>query len=351
VQDSMEKFPVIIISPSGDFYGSEQVLYDYVTHSGISVEIAVPANSFLFGKLKAQFPDRAIYTFQSLLNFYTKLFLKLVFNRYHTVYLNEAGHVKYLLLLSKLLPWKKIVIHVRIVEDTARERWFIKPGKNVTILAISNYLATKLPCHSTVLYDPFPFSQRTETIKNVEKGKIVIGIIGRITLTKGLSRLIDLLKLMKERGVLSLYQFKLYGTYSHDAIYSGFEKEIIQFDNVTVCGFESSKEKLYSSIDCIMHLSSQEALGRIYFEAIEYCKPFIGLRAAGVGEIAELLQMEAWMANPTTGNLSDQLLNILQNVRLNYAQATEEMASIKPKAKKIFDISAYTNSLDKLLMS
>lgn len=343
---------ILIISPSGNFYGSEQVLYDYLSHTKVNADVAVPAYSFLFKKLKQDTPQFSIKAFQpsGLWKFYLQLLIDLFLNHYQSVYLNEAGHMKYVLLLSKIFRRKKFIIHVRIVEDAAKSRWKVKPGPNVTLISISNYLAAQLPYPSEVLYDPFPFSYDLKENNHIEKEQIIIGIIGRITLTKGLNHLVDLLTLIRQKGKEDKFHFKLFGNISPDAEQSGLDKKLKSFENVTICGFEDSKEKLYSAVECVMHLSTQEALGRIYLEAIDYGKPFIGLRAAGIGEIASVLKMEKWMADPSSDNLPNQLLSLLENVKSNYREPVEEMIANKPVAEKIFNIGSYTGVVDKLLV-
>jgi glycosyltransferase involved in cell wall biosynthesis len=349
----MSKSRVIIISPSGAFYGSEQVLFDYITHTRVAADVVVPANSILYKKLMETASNHTIKTFQpsNLMRFYVLLFFKLLFNRYRTVYLNEAGHVKYILLLAKILPKKKFVIHVRITEDAVRERWILKPGKNVTVLAISEYIAKQLPYTSSLLYDPYPFG-KLFLPKDHKLGKdLKIGVIGRITHTKGVDLLFELLNLIKNRNLTAHYKFLLFGTMSDDAIADGFEDKLKAFENVTMCGFESSKEKIYTAIDCVMHLSKQEPLGRIFLETIDAEIPFIGINAAGIGEISTLLEIKELMADPTKSDLSGQLIELLEASRVNYYEQSQIIAAQKKHAADIFNIDSYTQSVDKLLVS
>mgnify|MGYP000037445705 CR=1 FL=1 len=341
----------MIISPSGNLYGSELVLLDYLNSTSLRSDVAVPAGSPFYQKLTMLAVRHQIrpYKASRLKNFYAGLLLKLIANQYGSVYLNEAGHVKYILLLSKLFPKKKFIVHVRLFEDTARNRWFLKPGDNVTIISISNYIAQLLPYPSTVLYDAFTFHDVPATTKKVQEDKLSIGVIGRITLTKGLGRLADLLKLMKERGVAKHYRILLYGATSEDAVQAGFINRLQEFDNVVMCGFEPSTEKIYGAIDCVMHFSTQEALGRTFLEAIDHGKPFIGMRAAGIGEISGLLSMQEWVADAGAADLPEQLLTMLEKIRTNYNQVAETVALRKPLAVKIFDRKQYAVALDKLL--
>jgi glycosyltransferase involved in cell wall biosynthesis len=347
----MKRPDIMIISPSGNLYGSELVLLDYLSHTAVQAEVAVPAESQFHQRLKQLASGHRIrpYNTSGLKGFYGRLFLNLVTGRYRSVYLNEAGHVKYMLLLAKLFPSKKFIVHVRLFEDTARNRWFTKPGPNVIVIAISKYIATQLPVESKVVYDPFIFQHRIAEEAAATKEILTVGIIGRVTLTKGLNRLTELLKLIRDKGLSKNYRFLLYGAISEDVHKSGFDKELTAFDNVKMCGFESSAEKIYGSIDCVMHLSTQEALGRIYLEAIDYFKPFIGLQAAGIGEVAGLVGMNACMADPEKPGLPEQLLSLLEHIRMHYHPEVEKVMQVKDIAKNIFDANKYTHSLDQIL--
>jgi glycosyltransferase involved in cell wall biosynthesis len=344
---------ILIISPSGNFYGSEQVLFDYLSHTAVRADVAVPANSDFYKKLKSAATIHSIKTFQSskLISYYFQLFFKLLVNRYRAVYLNEAGHGKFILLLAKVFPKKKFVIHVRLTEDTVKDRWIVKPGKNVAILSISNYIVNHLPFTSTLLYDPYPFGKLSLPKTSTQKQFINIGVIGRITYTKGMNYLLDLLTLVKRQRLTDHYKFSLFGTLSEDAIAGGVEEKLKVFENVKMCGFEPSKEKIYSAVDCVLHLSIQEPLGRIFLETIDAEKPFIGINAAGIGEIATLLNIQELMADAAGNDLIAQLIKLLDTVRLNYSQQSNIVADKKTLAAIFFSIDNYTRTVDKLLIS
>src|SRR5205809_755091 len=101
---------VIIIRPSGNFYGSERVLYDYLTLTEQTYDLFVPRNSLLKRKLNNLVSGENIlheYDTSSHWKFYLRMAFRLLGGRFKSVYLNEAGHVKYILLLAKLFPWIK----------------------------------------------------------------------------------------------------------------------------------------------------------------------------------------------------------------------------------------------------
>ncbi len=341
----------LIISPSGNFYGSEQVLYDYLGSTSLHFDIAVPEKSVLENKLKNVFSNHTLRGFSNdhLVLFYTKLLTGLLFGRYQHVYINEAGHTRYILLLAKFFPKKKFFIHVRIIEDTAAARWKLLPGKNVTILSISNFIQNALPFNSELLYDPFHFTDHEEDSSRPASVEMLrVGIIGRVTRTKGLDKLFDLITYLRSIDAEKKFRFKLFGTIEADARNDNWIDKLASLDAVSVEGFYDNQNEMYRSIDCILHLSEQEALGRIFLEAINIGKPFIGMDAAGIGEIGHLLNMEDALVQPGK-NAFIEIAGNLKLIANQYAECCKAIDSVKTKAAEIFGMPAYKNTMDKLL--
>ena len=128
----------IIISPSGNFYGSEQVLFDYLNTTNLSFQLFVPKDSFFEKKLLLQkklWEFNRIKSFRSVKILYFKIFLELLFKPIKSVYLNEAGHIRYIFILAKVFKSVKFIVHVRLVEDASRIK---KQAKNLKYFAISS---------------------------------------------------------------------------------------------------------------------------------------------------------------------------------------------------------------------
>lgn len=345
---------VLIISPSGNFYGSEQVLCDFLKNCSVKADVAIPNNSIFLQKLSAMQLQHVLlpYDNKNPAKFYAILFLKLLFNQYNSIYLNEAGHSKYILLLAKIFRKKKFLIHVRMAEDTAKNRWPYLHGSNVTVIAISSYIQHCLPFQSTLLYDPYNFNTKETTGRETKYGqqKLVVGVIGRITLTKGLSKLIELLQHIHDSDLSDRYQFLLFGDVSEDAKLSGLPEKLRLFANVSLEGFINEQESIYNRIDCIMHFSTQEALGRIFLEAIDYGKLLIGMDAAGIGEIGHLLDLQGLLVNPSSANLISLLKDNLEYVRCDYDKWSKKVLQQKQKAGEIFSVVNYVNSVEKFIV-
>jgi Glycosyl transferases group 1 len=341
----------LVISPSGNFYGSEQVLFDYLVHTKLKLDVAVPRNSLFFEKLKEIKTRHHIiqYNNKRLPAFYTRLYWWLLRGKYDLVYLNEAGHVKYLILLARFFRRKKFIVHVRMLEDVNVSRWKQGISENMTVLAVSKYISDLLPVRNSLIYDDYSFSNSSQTGNDELQETLRVAIIGRITKTKGLGLLPGILDRCLKDGVENKYVFELYGEIADDLSQDELLKKLRESKSIILKGFERNKELIYHSVDCVLHLSRQEALGRIFFEAIDHCKPFIGFKAAGIGEIGELLELNHGLADPNSQDSETEIYALLKKVKLNYKTLVEEIKQKKNKAISLFNPTVYRDRMDKVL--
>jgi glycosyltransferase involved in cell wall biosynthesis len=341
----------LIISPSGNFYGSEQVLFDWLKVTSLKLDLAVPANSQFLDIIKKAGLNHKIITFNGsqLGMFYFSIFRKLLFGHYDLIYLNEAGHIRYISLLSSLFPGKKFIVHVRMLEDVDPSRWYSRDRKNIEVLAISKYIAAKLPVSSNLVYDSYKFQKYNIADNNLNMPELRIGIIGRITRTKGLGLLPELIHQLKNDDPQGKYLFLLFGDISEEIKSETLLEELKNMPGLRFMGFVESKEALFGSIDCVLHLSRQEALGRIFFEAIDFMKPLVGFKSAGIGEIGSLLNLNSLLADPDSKDSIKALAALFISLRLHYQEYLTELKAIRPKAIELFNPSGYVNLLDKKL--
>lgn len=341
----------LVISPSGNFYGSEQVLFDYLQDTKLMLDVAVPRNSLFFSKLEeAKTKHRILpYNNKQLPLFYARVFWLLLTGKYSLVYLNEAGHVKYLILLARVFRKRKFIVHVRMLEDSDASRWKGGIPNNLIVLAISKYISEKLPVRNLLLYDAYPFSDKVLPNWSGKLDKVSVAIIGRITKTKGLGLLPGIIDRIRKDGTEGEYIFELYGEMADDILRDELFTELEESELVVLRGFERNKESIYHSADCILHLSKQEALGRIFFEAIDHFKPMVGFKAAGIGEIAELLQLEHWLADSDSTDPASAIYRCLKDVKQNYESRRQETALKKIQAIQIFDPAVYQERVDQIL--
>ncbi|MDC0957043.1 glycosyltransferase [Flavobacteriaceae bacterium] len=285
----------LIVSPSGSFYGSEQVLYSHLDYTKKSYTVFVPFGSFFQKKLKRQHKHN-VCEFSNIKLLYVKIFLKLLFERYATLYINEGGHIKYAKLIAKLLPFVNVVVHIRLVEDTSSSRTEKLP-KNLKLISISNYIqGLLLPEETSIkIVDPLDVTNVSVQRFKLSKEGIKIGIIGRVSLSKGLHNYEKLFNYYFSLPKVKTVQFVFFG----DVIDK--EKEVslffdkysgLNFSQVEFKGFVEDQEKVFSSIDAVLHLNEKEPLGRIGLESWARGIPFLCFNAGGCAEINETLEMK-----------------------------------------------------------
>lgn len=335
---------ILVISPSGRFYGSEQVLYDYLSESSLQLNVFVPSTGLLISRLQYLKHKHRIRSFNTsfISFFYAKVFYFLFIGKYSTVYCNEAGHVKYINLLAKIFKNKRFYLHVRINEDTDKARWGNYNSKNLFALVVSSYIQKQLVYPSILLYDPYKFLPKQE-INSSQKNNFKIGIIGRISLNKGLNILIELLDYLKENKIN--YEFLLFGEIDKELI-NKFSEKLNDYSSVHLMGFVADKNSIYNSVDCVLHLSKTEPLGRIFLEAIDYNLPFVGFNEGGIGEIGKMTGLTDLLINEKGINTSHEIFEKLRIINADQAFFISKTNAAKTNAEKLFNLCHYTKQLD-----
>lgn len=330
----------IIISPSGNLYGSEQVLIDYLQNTSLPFILYIKSGG-KFAKFLDQFNINFI-PFNKLSLLYWKVALQLLKGTSKSVYINEGGHIRYALLLSKIFPNVKIIVHIRIIEDTDSSRLpKILPG-NVTIISISKFIQSRISLKSILLYDLYNFSSKNITIRSTSN-TLNVAIIGRISITKGVK---DLYKIALAIGKMPV-KFHLYGLPSNEIIDTSLFNNLKSLPNINIKGFLTDKSLIYDN-DVVLHLAKEEPLGRIFLEAIDYGIPFIGINSGGIGEIAALLNLQSFVIESNEELVSNAISKILKVGEQKEAYWQKTLFA-KERAKQIFSVENYVNTLDKLL--
>lgn len=337
----------IIISPSGQLYGSENVLLDFLEGSNKAYEIYAPKDSLFHRKLKSN--KYKAKGFVNLKWLYLKLILRLLFTK-KSIYLNEAGHISYIKLLAKLLPFRKFVVSVRLLEDCNCK--LKKIPKNITLIPVSYYLKNQISTNGKVkvVYDPYKLSNENSSykVKCATTGQFVIGIVGRIVETKGLNALIDILKKL-EGAAKDEILIIFFGDFDFSTdwfINFKIELDSIKGFGYEFAGYKESQNEIYSTCDLILHLNKVEALGRIIFESIDYETPFLCYKAGGTGELAGVLGFSKNTVEPGPNSADIFKIKILEV--MNH-KASYDFASSKKKISQNFSLNSYANQIEKYL--
>lgn len=338
----------IIISPSGNFYGSEQVLFEFLKASEKLYHVYVPENSILHEKLKNE-KKHHIKGFTNLYTLYLKLTFLLLFKS-ATLYINEGGHIRFVKLIAKLLPHKKFFTHIRILEDCSLNRLKATPP-NVQCITVSSYLASKVPQQIPVkvIYDPYTLNN--EYLQHEYNKTFSIGIIGRVTKTKGLDDLIPIFK--KLTAVIKQpVHVNFFGTVDEkDNWFNLFIKEIKEIKNINIHfkGFVHHKEEIYQNIDLLLHLNKVEALGRILFEAVDYHTPYLTFNAGGCGELTKILGLHDFLIEDDHDwieNFIEKIMNIYRDKKKYDRQIKNARVIISNQ----FTSKQYAKSIETLLI-
>lgn len=337
----------IIISPSGNLYGSEKVLIDFLQHTKKKYVVFVPAKSELYSELIKLGTQHKILEFKSLLLLYFSIFLLLLLKK-KSIYINEGAHIRYAQILAKLLPYCKISIHIRIIEDCQR---ISKPPKNLQVITITNFLAQKIQYPNlSVIYDAFPIKPFEANLKpKPDNYTITVGIIGRITASKGINLIFPIIDQFEKdpRYRLSIIFF---GTYNNkESNIEGFINKTQGF-NHTKCifpGFEKNQHLLYNSIDMVIHLNQNEPLGRIIFESISYNKPIITFNKGGAGELMQLLELESHTVNAEDPDWSKLFKELILSTYIN--PPVQEISMAKKIIQQEFTIEKYVEDVERII--
>jgi len=336
----------IIVSPSGSFYGSEQVLYSHLDYTKQCFTIFVPFGSFFQKKLKKHH-KHDVCGFSNIKLLYGKIFLKLLFAKYTTLYINEGGHIKYAKLIAKFLPFVNVVVHIRLVEDTSSSRLGKLP-KNLKLISISSFIRNLLlPKYTSIkIVDPLDISNVFKQRFKLNKQCIRIGIIGRVSLSKGLYNYEKLFNYYFASQDLKNIQFIFFGDLvdkEKEALeffdkYSGLDFPQIEFK-----GFVKDQEKIFSSIDAVLHLNEKEPLGRIGLESWARGIPFLCFNAGGCAEINETLEMKRFSVAFNT-NWEKAVIDLISSLE-NFSSSEQDTARLN--LQSYFSIERYVKQLEK----
>lgn len=344
---------IAIVSPSGKFYGSEQVLFDFLGDTHNKYTVYIPKGVF-YEQVKRQGTHTPLL-FSSVKVLYFQLVWMLLHGKYDGVYINEAGHIKYINILADMFPHKHFYVHIRLLED-CRQKRLGKERRNISYISISKYITnevkknTGIECHT--IYDIYKPTSGIDGINKLElhNNVLSLGVVGRVTTTKGLDDIVKFCDYCECYPMTIPFEFHFYGGLDYNLPeVKSFVNKAQSYSNIK-CLFHdyvNDKKEIYKSINILVHFNRVEALGRIIMEALDFGVPFIGFRAGGVGELADLFGVVDNMIsyeNNWESVLQKKLVNMIidpQKIIQNYFTAKICMQSVCSPKK-------YTQKLEQL---
>jgi len=337
----------IIISPSGNLYGSEYVLLDFLKNTKKKYFVFIKSRGSFYKKTKNE-TNHIIQPFSSEKRLYLKLILFLFFRfSVKTVYVNEGGHIRYIKFLAKLFRNRRFIVHVRIKEDTNEARLGALQ-KNIILISISKYISSFLkPKYKPILiYDPYNVSEKSPS--TIKDRKFNISIIGRVTKTKQLDNIFPILSFLKNENKIC---FNFWGNYyESDEWFIAFKKKTANYSDFifNFKGFNENKEQIYLNTNLVIHLNTVEALGRIIFEAIDFNTPIITFNEGGTGELMQALGLNGLVIkkeNAWGENFAKKISNIVSN-----EDYTQKIMFAKKIIETDFSPKNYTDKIESLFI-
>jgi hypothetical protein len=337
----------LIVSPSGNFYGSEQVLYNFLSNTNQNYYVFVPESSMFQEKLK-KLNNHKIKGYKNIKILYFKILFLFAINKFKTLYINEGGHINYAKIIAKLYFNKKIFVHLRLVEDCNQNRIGVLP-KNLKLISISNYISSLLAKYDHIkLYDPIDTKGITSKTKTPTKTHKTVSIIGRVSSSKGIDNYEQFFLYLRKNQPSIPIEFNFFGdVVKTEPKAASFFK---RFENhnepkITFSGFVKNQELIYSSTDAVLHLNPHEPLGRIGLESWAREIPFICFNNGGTGEINQRLNALKFSINIEEG-WEQKLLVLLENVLNN--KDTSSIREINALLKVHFNVDKYVKELEAL---
>jgi hypothetical protein len=338
-----------VISPSGNFYGSEQTLYQYLLGTALSFDVFIKdEKNGLFDRLKLDNLNKhKLSKFKNARLLYFWIFFLLIF-KYKSIYVNEGGHIRYIKLLARIFKKRNFFVHIRLTEDTHQERLKNLPN-NIQLISVSSFIANlinrSIDIETVVLSSPLRGGDANAfwDYNMLNNEKIKIGVIGRVTPTKGLNNVKQFIAHL-ESIQNNKFEFHFFGTLEIE-IYSVKEfvlfSENLEFVKCCFHGYNNDKRIMYSYSDLILHFNQNEPLGVVFFEALNYKTPFLGFDSGGIGEIAGVLNISQFVDQQN--DWEAKLLYNIQN--LNFSEFEKGLRIMH----EIYSPAAYIKRLDTIL--
>lgn len=338
----------LVISPSGKFYGSEQTLATYLEHTTKRHTVYVPRNSSaLFTERIAKSCNGRIRSFCSPLHLYVIIALRLGMNVFDTnprvVYINEAGHLRYAVVLAGLFKRVKFVIHVRLVEDVHFRPWPQEMPGNVEVLATSKYIQRLLSgrgINCSVLSSPF--RERISPLKNEFLPNKLI-VVSRLSEAKGLRYYLEMLRSLEYRKIpIEVHHFGECDDAAEAALNVIRE---MKFVNWISRGFVEEKQSIFRN-GILIHLNPNEPLGVVLLEALNNSIPFIAFDEGGTGEIGRNLQLHEFLVN-RKGFWTGRVIELIQSRHL--IDWTSAIIRGREEMARSYNPDKYVERLDAVL--
>lgn len=298
---------VLILEPSGNLWGSERVLLDFLNAvAGARFDIAVccPPDTPIL-KYLARLPVQVFPNFISNLHQKSQAkrflaaakFISIALRfRPQVIHVNQAGATRIALLAGRLLNIP-VVAHVRMAEDVRHlVSRNVKSRVLPKVICVSKYIQSLFsanngsPTGTVMFYDPYaPRVDWHKSFPRVGSGYPVFSCVGRLAPSKGQDILLRAIDALKREGILvgGLFLGAAGPGSDFETDLRRLAADLNVTEQVIWMGFKEEVISLITNSVAQVCTSELEALGRVVFEAWD--AGIVPVAWAGSGGPAEVI--------------------------------------------------------------
>lgn len=228
------------------------------------------------------------------------------------------------------------------------------------IFAISNYIRKSVldtcPVPEEKVHllpvgiDLKKFNKANFNVRDVKKelklpdGKIIIGIVGRLTPGKGHEEFLEATKIINEKHFNRVFWLVVgsasFGEDEYENNIKAYANEV-KIPNIKFTGYSEDTPKMLSVIDILAFPSHNESFGRVLLEAMAFEIPVAASGNAGVVDIVINNETGVLFEPKNSLQLAEKLIKLIENdaLRIKLGKAG------KKRAIDIFDFDIMINKL------
>jgi glycosyltransferase involved in cell wall biosynthesis len=349
---------VTALEPSGNLYGSEYCLLDIIegTRSTFDWEVILPEGGGFDALLDAKgIPEKRLLIRNShtvplwkKIPGYLRVRRHLARVHPSVVYVNQAGMLRAATRMTQGIA-TEMVCQIQTLEDAKLIAELGAEHTRVrTFICNSHYIASHAgiaPEKLTVLYQPMMPANRPPVRDPIAPGPPWrVGILGRISETKGHYLLIDAAKILASRR--SDIRFVVIGTGLNEEHTQRFEAAVRDAglsSAFELRGYRSAAHEELSSLHLALIPSVAEPYGRVLLDAAATRVPAIVSDGGGLGELSEHFNIGRRFRSLDSTSLADSIEAALADYageRARFSGASERMLERLDPDKYIEAVSA-----------
>lgn len=332
---------ILVIEPSGNLYGSEMVLMDILTNiknKDLDFTVVIPPGAVLSEELHKYGINHI-----DILNIhhgpvqkivsYLKVILYLLRNRFHLIFINQAGILRAMALIAKILGIP-VVCEVSTLEDgllvNGMHHRYLRNVKS--FICNSKFIAENLhvpDSQKSILYYGYQWKKLNPLIRT-ETNPFHIVLLGRISESKGHFLLVKAMKELRSRLDNEVKIFFV-GDAPNKETDEKIKLEIASANLESYFvfrGFQHNLNRELSDKNLMVIPSLKEPFGRIFCESAEAGLPVIVADSGGLGELSKTFNLGLPFQGSNTEDLAKKIefsIHHYESLKNNFESSAKRM--------------------------